>query len=196
MSLPKLDDEYWNERYLTNATGWDIGHASPSFLSFFKDIDRNSKILIPGCGNSYEGEVLYKMGFKNLTLLDFAKSSKDNFLKRFPTFPAENFVVGDFFSLGGKYDFILEQTFFCAINPQLREAYLSKMTELMTETGKLVGLLFDAPLNDAHPPFGGSQNEYEMLFQKYFKNVKMDKCQESIEPRAGKELWIEVSNPL
>jgi thiopurine S-methyltransferase len=189
-----LNNQYWNSRYIENQTGWDIGYPSPSFIEYFKDIDRNSKILIPGCGNSYEGEALYQMGFNNITLLDFAATSKENFLNRCPQFPTSQFVVGDFFALDDQFDFILEQTFFCALNPKLRNQYLVKMSELLYLEGKLVGLLFDAPLNTDHPPFGGARKEYEILFKKHFSKVSMTSCENSIDPRQGKELWIEISN--
>ncbi len=151
MTKLKLDDQYWNERYDTLETGWDIGYPSPSFLEYFKDKDRSAKLLIPGCGNSYEGEALYKMGFHNITLLDFAPISKENFLKRVPEFPSEQFIVGDFFQLENQFDFILEQTFFCAINPSWRAKYVKKMKTLLQPQGKLVGILLIHPLNAEHP---------------------------------------------
>jgi thiopurine S-methyltransferase len=194
MSEPTLDNQYWNNRYKADETGWDIGYPSPSFIEYFKNIDRGSKILIPGCGKSYEGEALYQMGFKNITLLDFAETSKEFFLQRYPEFPTSQFIVGDFFALQNKYDFILEQTFFCALLPQQRNNYLIKMKELLQPTGKLVGLLFDAALNSDHPPFGGAKKDYETLFKNYFSNVSMLPCENSIPPRQGKELWIEISN--
>ncbi len=189
----KLDDQYWNEKYDTLETGWDIGYPSPAFISYFEKIeDRNVAILIPGCGNSYEGEALFKMGFSNITLLDFATISKENFLKRVPEFPAEKFIVGDFFQLENQYDFILEQTFFCAINPSWRKKYVEKMKTLLKPNGKLVGILFDAPLNTEHPPFGGCKEDYIELFSQVFDSVKMMPNELSIPPRAGKEVWIEI----
>lgn len=193
MTKLSLDDQYWNNKYQVNETGWDIGYPSPSFVEYFKEIDKNSKILIPGCGHSYEGEALHKMGFTNITLLDFAETSKANFLKRYPDFPEHQFIVGDFFDTSDNYDFILEQTFFCALAPTKRTDYLEHMQKLLNPNGKLVGLLFDATLNNDHPPFGGSKELYESMFGLYFKEVSMTPCKNSIPPRAGKELWIEVS---
>lgn len=192
-TIDHLNSNYWNNRYLQNETGWDIGHASPAIIDFFKTVDKNATILVPGCGNSYEGEALHRMGFEHIFLADFAPETKRNYLDRHPEFPEDQFIVGDFFSLEGEYDFIVEQTFFCALNPALREKYVIKMKSLLNPTGKLVGLMFDAPLNTEHPPFGGCKADYERLFNQYFKNVSMVPCQNSIAPRAGKELWIEIS---
>lgn len=189
-----LSAEFWNNRYLTHETGWDIGHASPAIIDFFINKDKEAKVLIPGCGNSYEGEALHNFGFSNLVLADFAEETKKNFLNRCKDFSSENFLVGDFFQLGGKYDYIVEQTFFCALTPDLREDYVLKMKDLLHPEGKLVGLMFDAPLNTELPPFGGCKEEYLELFGKHFGNVSFEKCTNSIEPRAGRELWIEISH--
>lgn len=189
-----LSSEYWNNRYLKNETGWDIGHPSPAIIDFFTDKNKDSNILIPGCGNSYEGEALHKLGFDNLVLADFAEETKRNFLDRCKEFNAANFHVGDFFQLEGKFDFIVEQTFFCALTPSMREDYVLKMKELLHQDGMLVGLMFDAPLNTEHPPYGGCKEEYLDLFGKHFNQVSFEKCSNSIEPRAGRELWIEISH--
>lgn len=188
-----LSADYWNNRYLNDETGWDIGHASPAILDFFRDKNKAAKILIPGCGNAYEGELLHKNGFRNITLADFALETKKNFLDRCSDFDADHFLVGDFFELEGKYDFIVEQTFFCALTPHLRKSYVKKMKELLHKDGKLIGLLFDAALNTEHPPFGGCKEEYLELFSEHFSHVKIEKCNNSIPARAGKELWIEIS---
>ncbi len=188
------DSNYWNNRYLQQETGWDIGHASPAIVDFFQDKRKDLNILIPGCGNAYEGEVLHRYGFDNLVLADFAEQTKSNFLDRCETFDGDHFLVGDFFSLEGTYEVIVEQTFFCALTPNLREDYAKKMKKLLHPEGSLVGLLFDAPLNTEHPPYGGSKAAYEELFGKYFKNVNLIPCGNSIAPRAGKELWIEIKH--
>lgn len=189
-----LDSSYWNTRYINDETGWDIGHASPAIIDYFKDKNESSSILIPGCGNAYEGEVLHRQGFTNIKLADFAETSKANFLKRYPTFDPHQFVIGDFFNLNGEYDYIVEQTFFCALTPSLREDYVLKMKELLSKKGKLVGLMFDATLNKEHPPYGGCKEDYVDLISKHFGSVKMDECRNSIPPRAGKELWIEIGH--
>ena len=58
--------------------------------------------------------------------------------------------------------------------------------------GKLVGLLFDAPLNEDHPPYGGTIKEYIGYFEPYFNIEIMEPCYNSIQPRLGRELWIKM----
>jgi hypothetical protein len=67
------------------------------------------------------------------------------------------------------------------------------MVELLKPSGKLVGLLFNIPLNDDKPPYGGSLEAYRELFPKYFKIEKMEPAYNSIPPRAGNEVFISLT---
>ena len=50
---------------------------------------------------------------------------------------------GDFFDHAGVYNLIIEQTFFCALDPSLRGSYVEKMHSLLADGGKIAGVLFD-----------------------------------------------------
>ena len=192
----KLTHEIWNQRYLNNKTGWDIGHASTPLKEYFDQLgDKNIKILIPGCGNAYEAEYLIELGFTNIYLIDWAEESLLNFKNRNPKFPSSNLICGDFFEMKGKYDLIIEQTFFCAIDPALRKDYCIKMSELLSPKGKLVGLLFNRSF-EVSSPYGGSLDEYESLFKPYFNIQIMKPCVNSVLPRQGSELFIKLSKSM
>lgn len=191
--MGNYNSEYWNTRYVENQTGWDAGEATAPFVEYAKSLtDKDVKILIPGCGRAYEGELLHNLGFTNVTLLDYSGVARQNFLDRVPTFPSHHFLVGDFFQLNGSFDLILEQTFFCALNPKLRPQYAQKMHELLKSGGKLVGVLFKFPLTEQGPPFGGSKGEYESYFKAIFHIKTMKECYNSIKPRKGNELFIQL----
>jgi hypothetical protein len=188
-----LSAEYWNNRYLNDLFGWDLGQVSPPIKEYIDGIsERDVKILIPGCGAGYEGEYLFKNGFTNVHLLDFAPQSLSKFKFRNPDFSLTNLHVGDFFLHEGKYDLIFEQTLFCAIDPTLRAAYAEKVSSLLNSGGKLVGLLFDRDF-EGGPPFGGSKSEYMGIFKPFFSVVSMEPCYNSIGPRAGTELFIQLT---
>lgn len=184
---------YWNHRYLAGETGWDIGHISTPLKSYIDQLkDHSIKILIPGAGNAYEAEYLHENGFRDVTVVDIASVPLKKFRQRVSEFPAENLIQTDFFDLDGKYDLILEQTFFCALQPELRKSYVKKMHELLNPGGKIVGLLFNIPLNEDHPPFGGDRTEYKTLFEPYFDIAIMEASHNSIPPRMGNELFIKL----
>lgn len=98
-------------------------------------------------------------------------------------------IHNDFFKLQQKFQLILEQTFFCAIDPSLREKYAEKMYDLLRQDGKLVGLFFDRSFEE-NPPFGGSKEEYMNLFAPLFDIVNMQQAYNSIERRKGTELFV------
>ena len=190
--MEELSANYWSKRYVNSDNGWDLGSISLPIKEYIDQLtDTSISILIPGCGNGYEGEYLIEKGFKNVYLLDFALEPLLNFKKNNPNFPSENLINEDFFEHQGNYDLIIEQTLFCAIDPKLRMNYAKKISELLTPKGKLIGLLFNRKFQSG-PPFGGSKNEYLTYFTPYFKYVKMEDCYNSIEPRKGTELFISI----
>lgn len=191
MGKLNLNETFWTDRYRSGEVGWDIGYVSTPLKEYIDQLeDKDLKILIPGGGNSYEAEYLFNKGFSNVSVVDISNIPLDNLLKRVPDFPKENLLHQDFFKLDQTYDLILEQTFFCAQDPNLREKYVSKMHQLLKPKGKLVGLLFNIPLNDDKPPFGGSEAEYRLLFEDEFVIDKMETAHNSIPQRAGNEFFI------
>lgn len=185
--------EFWQNRYQQGYTGWDIGQVSPPLQTYFDQLtNKSATILIPGAGNAHEAEYLHEKGFEQVIVVDFAQLPLDNFTKKFPNFPKKHLVKSDFFTLNPEnyqFDLIIEQTFFCAIDPNRREEYAQQMQRLLKPSGKLVGLLFDREFNN-YPPFGGSLAEYQALFVKYFNIHILETCYNSIKPRQGNELFM------
>ncbi|MFD2512417.1 methyltransferase domain-containing protein [Pontibacter locisalis] len=182
---------YWQQRYETDQTGWDTGAITPPLKEYFDQIrNKEVRILIPGCGNAYEAEYLHQQGFRNVFLADVASAPLRNFENRVQDFPAEHLLETDFFKLSGKYDLIVEQTFFCAIDPAQRAAYAVKCAELLKPGGLLVGLLFDTIFEKQGPPFGGSREEYRAYFEPYFEFIHFETAYNSIPPRQGRELFM------
>ncbi|MCX7743919.1 MAG: TPMT family class I SAM-dependent methyltransferase [Flavobacteriales bacterium] len=188
-----LDKEYWNSRYLEGNTGWDIGYPSTPIKDFVDTLNnKHILILIPGAGNAYEAEYLHRQGFTNVFILDISEFPLKHFKQRVPDFPELHLIQQNFFEHQGQYDLIIEQTFFCALYPALRKRYAKHMHSLLKPQGRLVGLLFDAPMNEYQPPFGGTMREYHSIFEPYFNFIKFEPCLNSIPPRQGKEMWMEL----
>jgi hypothetical protein len=186
-----LDSNYWLERYKTNQTGWDAGTITTPIKEYIDQLkDKAIKILIPGCGNAHEAAYLWQQGFTNVFLLDYVAEPLNNFSKHYPDFPKSHLLLKDFFELDEKFDLILEQTFFCALEPKLRTSYTEKMYQILYPEGKLVGVLFSSEFEKEGPPFGGTKNEYQTLFEDYFDIAKMEDCYNSIPPRMGNELFV------
>lgn len=190
-----LSSDYWSSRYINGKSGWDVGHITPPIKEYADSItDKTISILIPGAGNAYEAEYLHQSGFTNITVLDISSEPLKNLQKRCPSFPSEKLILGNFFDYEGQFDLIIEQTFFCALDPKLREAYAKKMHQLLKPTGQIVGLMFGIEFPFQGPPFGGSEEEYYSLFSKHFNQISIEECTTSIAPRLGNELFVKIGS--
>lgn len=189
----QLGETFWDNRYRNNDTRWDIGFISPPLRKYFDQLtNKNLKILIPGGGNSYEAEYLHLLGFTNVYVIDVSEIALKNISTRASGFPKHHLLHGDFFDLQEEFDLIIEQTFFCAIDPSLRKKYVTKTSQLLKAKGKIVGVLFSIPLNEDRPPFGGNKEEYQLLFNPFFHIKIMEPAFNSIPKRMGNELFIKL----
>ncbi|WP_210464568.1 methyltransferase domain-containing protein [Rufibacter roseolus] len=189
-----LDHAYWEQRYRQNNTQWDVGDITPPIKSYIDQLpDKGIRILVPGGGNGYEAEYLHQKGFSNVFLLDFAASPLANFQARVPSFPSDHLLQEDFFHLTpGQYDLVLEQTFFCALPREMRASYARQVFDVLKPQGRLAGVLFSEEFQNPGPPFGGSAMEYQAYFEPYFQFLRFEPCLNSIKPRQGRELFIEL----
>lgn len=188
------EQNYWTQRYLEASTGWDIGYPSTPIKAYIDQLKNKSiSILIPGAGNAYEAEYLWKEGFTNVYVMDISEFPLKQFQERNPDFPIKQILHEDFFRHKGQYDLIIEQTFFCSFVPtdENRDAYASQMASLLKPNGKLVGLWFDIPLTAdmEKRPFGGDKKLYLSYLDSYFETITFEKCYNSIPPRMGNELF-------
>jgi hypothetical protein len=190
-----LDAGYWNSRYLNNQTGWDLGEISTPIKIYIDQLQQKDlKILIPGAGNAHEAIYLLNNGFTNITVIDFAEKALQNLNSQLEGINPANFnlIQYDFFNHVGEYDLILEQTFFCAIQPELRADYVKHSRQLLSAEGKIVGLMFNKTFPFEGPPFSGCAEEYKRLFEDYFEIEIMDEAYNSVLARQGSELFVKL----
>jgi len=192
-----LNAQYWQQRWSKQQTGWDIGHPNHGLIAEVEArFSKTTKILIPGAGRGHEAEALWAAGYLRTYVCDWAPeafeglASSDVLAKAITDKEQaqSRLIVSDFFTLTDSFDLILEQTFFCAINPELRERYVEQAATLLKPVGKWMGILFDCHFPTAGPPFGGNAASYRKLFSNYFDIRHLERFSGSIEPRKGKEL--------
>jgi len=193
--LPSFDSAYWQARYATGRDAWDARGVTPPLQAYFAQlaVARQPRVLIPGAGRAYEAEYLHRAGFEHVFVVDIAPEALQALAARVPGFPAEHLLLADFFALPNDppYDLIVEQTFFCALDPALRPAYARQCAALLRPGGTLMGLLFDTDFGPVQePPFGGSQEEYRGYFAPYFEFRHFETATNSLKPRQGRELFI------
>ena len=127
-NLDVSSSNFWNDCYDKNDTGWDLGGTTPIFVDWCNNLNEKKKICIPGSGNGYDALYFADMGHQ-VTTIDFAeepikklkKQSKINNLNI-------NIIQKDIFDLGqefhNKFDYIVEYTCYCAIDPKMRNKYI------------------------------------------------------------------------
>ena len=195
--MSELNAQYWRGRWSSFQTGWDIGHPNHGLIQEVKNrFPTSTKILIPGAGRGYEAEALWSAGYLNTYVCDWAPEAFEHLRKSAVLANAfsdhseakARLIVSDFFALTDSYDLLLEQTFFCAINPSLRKQYVQQASSLLKPVGNWLGIFFDCHFPTAGPPFGGDREEYIELFSEAFVINHLERFTESIAPRQGKEL--------
>ncbi len=188
-----MEKEFWENRYESQQTGWDLGQPSPPLMELMKTThQKDAKILIPGCGSAHEAKALMNMGFNQVWLIDISEHAVEQIRKKLTEFPQKHLICEDFFHWKeGDFDIILEQTFFCAIPPVMRENYAKTMHQKLKPGGILQGVLFNREF-EGGPPFGGHEADYKKIFEPYFHFILWESCPCSIPPRANSELWFQL----
>ena len=189
----RFDEKYWSDLYRHQLTGWDAGSITTPLKEYIDQIaDKSIRILVPGCGNGHEVRYLYDNGFLNVDVIDLIAEPVNKLKNYCEKWHASQFIIGDFFNHHGQYDLILEQTFFSSIEPRQRSQYAKKIYDLLNDEGRLVGLLFTIEFPGDHPPFGGSKEECSSYFKPFFQFDVFDISYNSIKPRKGNELFINL----
>mgnify|MGYP001218290289 FL=1 len=186
---------FWEQRYEKGEIGWDLGAETPVFTAISEKL-KPGKVCILGCGNGYDAISFSKKGF-SVTAVDFARTPINNLqiAARSLSLSIET-IKKDIFDLipdySSQFDYIIEQTCFCAIDPRKRQQYSNLVLDLLKVGGKLIGLWMplDKNIIDGGPPFGVKENEIKKLFSTKWKITEECFPTQSIEARKGREKLI------
>jgi SAM-dependent methyltransferase len=158
MSPPKTRLGFWNDRYASGTTHWDLGEVSAPVLRLVeRHFPPRGRVLVPGCGRGYEVIHLERLGYR-VTAVDFADEPV-----RFLREQAERHQVRpeilqqDLFLLptlyNSAFDVLLEQTCFCAIDPSLRADYERVAHRMLRPGGRLLGVFMELDEPREGPPY-------------------------------------------
>ena len=188
----------WEADYERRTDGWDLGGPTPIFKRLML---RASQQLIPGpmivlgAGRGHDAREFARNGFQ-VTAVDFASQAIQEMHRlASPEAPVE-IVQHDIFNLpetlNNSFDYVLEYTCFCAIDPKRRAEYADLVTRLLKPNGIYIDLAFPLDGRKGGPPFAVSAAEVLKLFQKRgFKLLSREVPTDSIPPRRGaEELFI------
>ena len=187
--------QFWEDIYLAGDTGWDLSGPTPIYKNLANKLKTGSLCII-GCGRGYDAIMFAKKGFQ-VTAVDFAPSAIQALKQMAVESEVEvNTLELDIFALLPSYqnsfDYVIEQTCFCAIHPSRRKEYEIMVQGILKPNGKLVGLWFplDKHIDEGGPPYGTSVNEVKTIFNNGWEIVKEEFSEHSIKPRKEREKLI------
>jgi SAM-dependent methyltransferase len=186
----------WDENYERQTDGWDLGGPTPVFkrLSTSRQLIPGRMIVL-GAGRGHDARMFTRHGFQ-VTAVDFASHAVEEMHRlASPDAPVE-IMQHDIFTLpdalNHSFDYVLEYTCFCAIDPKRRAEYANLVTRLLKPNGIYIDLAFPLDGRKGGPPFAVTESEIMELFQKRgFKLIAREKPAESVSPRRhAEELFI------
>ncbi|MBD0336130.1 MAG: methyltransferase domain-containing protein [Cyanobacteria bacterium Co-bin13] len=189
---PPLNVNFWEQHYQEGRTRWDLGQPAPPFVSWLKSTNAPppGKAIVLGSGRGYEAMLFAEQGFE-VTAVDFAPSAiADASQIAADRGLSIQFLQRDIFDLvpefAGQFDYVIEHTCFCAIDPSLRPAYLDLVTELLKPGGELLAIFFTHG-RPGGPPFGSTPEQIQQLFEPRFTVMSLRPVTNSVEARRGEE---------
>ena len=189
---PQLE---WQSRYEQNDTPWDKGAAAPALIKFLHDKKIAGRVLVPGCGRGHDVRALGTLPHTTVVGLDLSATAivQAKELATGSTSEGEiDFVENDFFNLPtnfrSSFDWLVEHTCFCAIEPQRRPEYVRAASSALRAGGKIFGIFYLNPDTESGPPFAVSKEELSELFDPYFMLLEEWVPKESFSGRENREL--------
>lgn len=186
----------WEEMYQEGDTHWDKGEASPCLIDWLQQNSGkyHGRVLVPGCGFGHDARAWAVAGL-DVVGMDVAPTAIEGARKLSPTDQGKiTFQLGDFFAPPKDlkpFDIVFEHTFFCAIQPDQREDYVSNLLKWLKPGGHYLAINYFLPKDEDGPPFGTDREEVLERFSPHFTLLE-DWVPRSWEHRVGKErmfLW-------
>jgi methyl halide transferase len=181
---------FWQSRYQSQQTPWDLGTVSPPFVGLMQTenaLIKPGKMAVVGCGYGHDAAFFARQGFEVIGI-DYAAEAVTAAQQTYGQWA--QYLQADLFDLPqavlGQFDYVLEHTCFCAILPNRRPDYVKAVHSLLKPTGHFIGL-FWAHQEEGGPPYKTDEAEIKTLFSPYFIIQHLDPVTDSIEGRKGQE---------
>jgi len=186
----------WEADYARHTDGWDLGGPTPIFKRLATSGQfKPGRMIVLGAGRGYDAREFARHDFA-VTAVDFALPAvQEMYRLADPAAPVE-ILQHDIFTLpetlNHSFDYVLEYTCFCAIDPKRRVEYADLVTRLLKPRGLYIDLAFPLDRRKGGPPFAVTEAEIIDLFQKRgFKLISRETPAESVSQRRNaEELFI------
>jgi methyl halide transferase len=185
----------WQLRYEANDTPWDHGEPTPALVQFLYQEQVSGRVLVPGCGRGHDARALGAQPNVSVVGLDLSPmavaQAKELSAANQPD-SSVSFITEDFLNLPANlrrsFDWLVEHTCFCAIDPSLREQYVSSASSALRTGGKIFGIFYLNPDVESGPPFAVTKEELSSHFDPHFTLLEEWVPKESFPGREGREL--------
>jgi SAM-dependent methyltransferase len=192
MTLDVNLPDKWEADYQRGTDRWDLGRPNP-VLKRLADSGRfePGRMLVPGAGRGHDAREFARRGFQ-VTAVDFSPSAVREMQRlAAPEAPVE-ILHKDLFALPGEFDlafdYLLEYTCFCAIDPARRAEYADLVQRLLKPGGLFINLAFPLDGREGGPPFAVSESEIIGLFEpRGFELIAQEVPTDSIAQRRAAE---------
>ena len=180
---------FWEQAYQEDRARWDIGTPTPVFQRLAESGQFTpGKMIVLGAGRGYDARMFARHGF-DVTAVDFAEDAVRDMQKLDdPQTPVE-ILQADIFALPATmthgYDYLLEYTCFCAIDPQRRSDYADLVARLVKPGGTVIALVFPIWEHKEGPPFAVTPEELISLLSDrgFYLDSREDQPADSVSPR-------------
>ncbi len=182
----------WEEAYQRRETPWEKGKPHPGLVDFLAENGPlRGEIFVPGCGSGQDVRAL-SAPENHPVGVDLAPFAIRKAQAR-PAIAHEEYLLADLFDLPAKFDrsfdWVFEHTCFCAIDPRLRQDYVTTIVRLLKPGGRLLAIFFINPAHDEDgPPYRVSTAELEGFFAAHFRVEKEWVPARTHPGREGREL--------
>jgi methyl halide transferase len=191
-AMTELTPEGWEQRYQIGDDPWDLGYPAPPLDQLINSDQAPppGRMAALGIGTGQDALRFAAAGF-DVVGFDFAPTAIAR-ARRNAQMQGLNveFLLHDIFALAPEwhhsFDYVLEHTCFCAIDPAQRLAYVQVVRQLLRPQGKLIALFFTHN-RQGGPPFGITPQAIRDHFELYFDVTMLVPAIDSIERRQGEE---------
>jgi SAM-dependent methyltransferase len=192
--------EKWEGDYQRGTAGWDLGGPTPVFKRLASsERFKPGRVIVLGAGRGHDAREFARHGF-DVTAVDFSSYAVEQMRQLADPQAPIKFLQRDIFQLppefNGSFEYVLEYTCFCAIDPKRRAEYADLVRRLLTENGLYIDLAFPLDQRKGGPPFAVTASEILDLFlNRGFTLLWREIPADSVKPRRhAEELFVFQKN--
>ena len=186
----------WEADYQRGTDGWDLGGPTPVFKRLASSNRfEPGRMIVLGAGRGHDAREFSRHGF-DVTAVDFSSYAVEQMHNLADPHAPIQILQHDIFrlprELDGSFDYLLEYTCFCAIDPKRRTEYADLVRRLLKEDGLYIDLAFPLDQRKGGPPYAVTESEILDLFlNRSFKLISREKPADSVQRRLhAEELFI------